>query len=336
MTDSHAQEVATAPKLVLIDGHALVYRAHHALPPVLRTSRGEPTNAVLGFTQMLMDTLRKEVPQYIVMTFDKGRTFRHEASADYKATRAAMPDDLRSQMSRVRQIVEAMGIPIVELEGFEADDLIGTLSKQAEERGLETYILSGDNDQHQLVSEHVRMIAPGGWRQRFSEAKIYDVPAVQERYGFGPELVPDFKALVGDKTDNIPNVPGIGDKTASTLLVQYGNLEGILDHIDELKPKVQETLRAHEEQARKSKELATIVKDAPVTLDLEASHVQGFDREKLLKLLQELEFRTLVSKVYQVEKALFGSDEADSEQQGAATAPDQMDQSAAAVSQPQQ
>ncbi|MFL5733879.1 MAG: PIN domain-containing protein, partial [Chloroflexia bacterium] len=139
------------PKLVLVDGHALVYRAYHALPPDLRTSKGEATNAVLGFTQMLMDTLRKEAPQYIVMTFDKGRTFRHEASADYKATRASMPDDLRGQMTRVRQIVEALGIPIMEVPGYEADDLIGTLSKQAEEMGLETYILSGDNDQHQLV-----------------------------------------------------------------------------------------------------------------------------------------------------------------------------------------
>src|SRR5438477_7931260 len=173
-----AETSAPAPKLVLVDGHALVYRAYHALPPDLRTSRGEPTNAVLGFTQMLMDTLRKEAPQYVVMTFDKGRTFRHDASADYKATRASMPDDLRVQMSRVRQIVEAMGIPIVEKEGFEADDLIGTLSKQAEAMGLDTYILSGDNDQHQLVSDHVRMIAPGGYRQRFSEAKIYDVAAV--------------------------------------------------------------------------------------------------------------------------------------------------------------
>src|SRR5438105_5414212 len=169
-----AQANGPAPKLVLVDGHALVYRAYHALPPDLRTSRGETTNAVLGFTQMLMDTLRKEAPQYVVMTFDKGRTFRHDTSADYKATRTAMPDDLRPQMERVRQIVEAMGIPIVELAGFEADDLIGTLSRQAEEIGIDTYILSGDNDQHQLVTDHVKMIAPGGYRQRFSEAKVYD------------------------------------------------------------------------------------------------------------------------------------------------------------------
>src|SRR5205807_6882896 len=128
---------------------------------------------------------------------------------------------------------------------YEADDLIGTLSKQAEQMGLETYILSGDNDQHQLVTDHVRMIAPGGYRQRFSEATIYDVPKVYERYGFGPELVPDFKALVGDKSDNIPNVPGIGEKTASALLVQYGSLEAILEHLDQLKPKQAESLRAY-------------------------------------------------------------------------------------------
>ncbi len=193
-----------------------------------------------------------------------------------------------------------MGIPIVELEGYEADDLIGTLAKQAEQRGLETYILTADTDQHQLVSDHVRVIAPGGYRQRFSEAKVYDQQAVFERYGFGPELVPDFKALVGDKTDNIPNVPGVGEKTAAQLLVQYGSLEGILEHLDELKPKIKEALQAHAEQALHSKKLATIVRDAPVRLDLAASQVRNFDRDKLLRLFQELEFRSLVGKANQV------------------------------------
>jgi DNA polymerase-1 len=293
-------------KLVLVDGHALVYRAYHALPPDLRTSTGESTNAVLGFTQMLLDTLRIQAPDYIVVTFDKGRTFRHEASAEYKAQRGPMPDDLRDQMGRVRQIVEALGIPIVELSGFEADDLIGTLSKQAEGLGLDTYILTADTDQHQLVSDAVKMIAPGGYKQRFSDARIYDLPAVIERYGFQPELVPDYKALVGDKTDNIPNVPGIGEKTASALLVQYGSLEEVLAHLDELKPKQQEALREHAEQARNSKVLATIVRDAPVSLDLEQSRSHGFDKDRVLKLLQELEFRSLVGKVNQVEAVLDG------------------------------
>ncbi|MEO8286447.1 MAG: DNA polymerase I [Chloroflexota bacterium] len=300
-----ADAATSPPKLLLVDGHALVYRAYHALPPDLRTASGEPTNAVYGFTQMLLDTLRNQAPQYAIVTFDKGRTFRHEASADYKSQRGPMPDDLRDQLGRVREVVQNLGIPIEELAGFEADDLIGTLSRQAEEMGVDTYILTADTDQHQLISDHVKMIAPGGYAQRFAEAKIYDVPAVHERYGFGPELVPDFKALVGDKTDNIANVPGIGDKTASALLNKYGNLEGILDHLDELKPKQQETLRAHAEQARHSKVLATIVRDAPVQLDLEASRMQGFDREKLLKLMQELEFRSLVNKIYQVEAVVF-------------------------------
>ncbi len=298
------RQAQDGPKLVLVDGHALVYRAYHALPPDLRTSSGETTNAVLGFTQMLLDTLKNQAPEYVVMTFDKGRTFRHETSADYKAQRAPMPDDLRDQMGRVRQIVEALGIPIVEMEGYEADDLIGTLSRQAEKQGLETFILTADTDQHQLVTDHVRMIAPGGYRQRFSEARIYDKEAVEERYGFGAELVPDYKALVGDKTDNIPNVPGIGDKTASALLSQYGSLEAILDHLDELKPKQRESLEAHTEQARRSKELATIVCDVPVMLDLEASRSHGFDKETVLKLFQELEFRSLVNKVNQVETIL--------------------------------
>jgi DNA polymerase-1 len=292
------------PKLVLVDGHALVYRAYHALPPDLRTSKGEATNAVLGFTQMLLDTLRNHAPEHVVVTFDKGRTFRHEDFAEYKANRASMPDDLREQWGRVREIVDAMGIPIVEMEGFEADDLIGTLAKQAEAEGLDTYILTADTDQHQLITEHVRMIAPGGYKQRFSDARIYDLDAVRERYGFGPELVPDYKALVGDKTDNIPNVPGIGEKTASALLVQYGSLEGIIEHIDELKPKVQESLRAHEEQARHSKQIATIITDVPISLDLVESNMGSFDTERVMRFIQELEFRSLVNKVHQAAAAL--------------------------------
>ncbi len=295
---------AHSGKLVLVDGHALIYRAYHALPPDLRTSSGEPTNAVFGFTQMLLDTIRNQAPEYVVMTFDKGRTFRHDASSEYKANRASMPDDLRQQIGRVRELVEALDIPIAELDNFEADDVIGTLSKQADAMGLETYILTADTDQHQLVSEHVRMIAPGGYAQRFSEAKIYDLKAVEERYGFGPELVPDYKALVGDTTDNIPNVPGIGKVTATSLLQKYGSLEGILEHLEELKPKQAETLRAHAEQARHSKVLATIVRDADVQLDLDASRMHTFDRQKVVRLLQELEFRSLLAKVDQVEAML--------------------------------
>lgn len=292
------------PKLVLVDGHALAYRAYHALPPDLRTSRGEATNAILGFTQMLLDTLRNHAPQYVVVAFDKGRTFRHEDFAEYKAQRGPMPDDLREQFGRIRQIIEAMGIPIVELEGYEADDLIGTLAKQGEVEELDTYILTADTDQHQLITERVRMIAPGGYKQRFSDARIYDLEAVHERYGFGPELVPDYKALVGDKTDNIPNVPGIGEKTASALLVQYGSLEGIIEHIEELKPKVQETLREHADQARRSKQLATIMTDAPISLDMAASHMGSFDTDRVMRLLQELEFRSLVNKVNQAAVAV--------------------------------
>ena len=305
-----------ANTLLLVDGHALVYRAYHALPPDLRTSKGEATNAVLGFTQMLLDTLRLRAPRYAVVTFDKGRTFRHEQFADYKAQRGPMPDDLRAQLHRVREMVGALGIPIMELEGYEADDLIGTLARQAEGYEIDTYILTADTDQHQLVSERVRLIAPGGYKQRFSDARIYDLEAVMERYGFGPELVPDYKALVGDKTDNIPNVPGIGEKGASQLLSLYGSLEGILGHIDELKPKVGESLREHKEQALQSKQLATIDRDAPVTLDLAASEVRGFDRERVLRLLQELEFRSLVNKVYQVEEALVTHDPQTSGQAG--------------------
>lgn len=318
---AHATRKPHSGKLVLVDGHALIYRAYHALPPDLRTSSGEPTNAVFGFSQMLLDTIRNQAPEYVVMTFDKGRTFRHDASATYKANRAAMPDDLRQQIGRVRELVEALDIPIAELDNYEADDVIGTLSKQAEAAGLETYILTADTDQHQLISDHVRMIAPGGYAQRFSEAKIYDLQAVEDRYGFGPELVPDFKALVGDTSDNIPNVPGIGKVTATALLQKYGSLEGILDHLDELKPKQTETLRAHADQARHSKTLTTIVRDADVHLDLDASRLHTFDRQKVIRLLQELEFRSLLTKVDQVEAMLAARDAGGDQPESAGTAP---------------
>lgn len=302
---SNQPDSESTGKLLLVDGHALVYRAYHALPPDLRTSSGEPTNAVLGFTQMLMDTLRIQAPSHAVVTFDKGRTFRHESFPEYKAQRGAMPDDLRDQLGRVREVVDTLGIPIVELAGYEADDLIGTLSSQAEEQGLDTVILTADNDQHQLVTDKTRVIAPGGYNQRFSEARVYDREAVIERYGFEPKFVPDFKALVGDKSDNIPNVPGIGDKTAASLIVEHGTVENILEHFKELKPKVQEKLRSYEEQILRSKALATIICDVPIQVDLEESQMRRFDREKMLKLLQELEFRSLVTKLYQVESALF-------------------------------
>lgn len=282
-------------KLVVIDGHAMIHRAFHALPELLTNSAGEPVNATFGFTSMLMKALSDVKPDYIALTFDRpSPTFRHEQFTEYKAHRPALPDNMRPQFGRIRQIVEAFGIPMYEKDGFEADDVIGTLSVQATQRGVDTIILTGDLDTLQLVNDHVQVFAA---KRGITEVTIYDQAAVEQRYGFSPEKLPDFKSIVGDTSDNIPGVPGIGQKTASRLIQEYGDLEGILAHLDELKPKEQKLLWEFEEQARQSKFLATIVKDVPVQLDLEAARTGQIHRDELLAIFRELEFRTLVDKI---------------------------------------
>jgi len=281
-------------KLVLIDGHALAYRAFHALPEDMKTSQGELTNAVYGFTSMLLNVLRDERPTHIAVTFDKGRTFRHEIYPDYKAHRTKMPDEMRSQMERIRQVVEALGIPIFEQEGYEADDLLGALARQAEEQGADTLIVTGDMDLLQLVDEHTRVLTS---RWRFSDTVTYDLEGVQRRYGLTPAQLVDFKALVGDKSDNIPGVPGVGEKTAAKLLQQYGSLEGIYEHLSEVPTRFRKKLEAGRDLAFLSRRLATIVRDAPVQLDLDTCRVRPFDRERVMGLFRELEFRSLVERL---------------------------------------
>jgi DNA polymerase-1 len=282
-------------RLVLIDGHAIIHRAFHAVPEDFSTSAGEPVNATFGFTSMLMKALQEEKPDYIAMTFDlPSPTFRHLAYVPYKAHRPTLPDNMRPQFARIREVVQAFGIPIYEKEGFEADDILGTLSVQARLQGVDTIIYTGDMDTLQLVNEHVIVkVAKRG----ISEVTEYDVAEVMHRYGFPPLKLPDFKGLVGDKSDNIPGVPGIGEKTATRLLSEYGNLEGILAHLDQLKPKEQKLLGEASEQARQSKYLATIVLDVPVQLDLVSCEIKHVDSEKVLTLFRQLEFRNMVERV---------------------------------------
>src|SRR6266567_6449834 len=285
----------TKKKLVLIDGHAMIHRAFHAVPEGLTNTKGEPVNATFGFTSMLMKALLEEKPEYIAMTFDRpSPTFRHEQFAAYKAQRPALPDTMRPQFKRIREMVQAFGIPIYEKDGFEADDVLGTLSVQATEHGVDTIIYTGDMDTLQLVNEHVMVkVAKRG----ITEITEYTEAAVEARYGFPPEKLPDFKGLVGDKSDNIPGVPGIGEKTASRLLQEYGNLENILAHLDALKPKEQKLLRVGEALGGQSKYLATIVLDVPIHLDLESCRLTHVDSEKVLALFRLLEFRTQVERV---------------------------------------
>ncbi|MBO9403822.1 MAG: DNA polymerase I [Thermomicrobium sp.] len=291
-------ERSRRPRLVLVDGHGLAYRAYHALPPTLATSAGEPTHVVFGFASMLLEVLNDFEPDYVIVCFDTGRSFRQQLYEEYKAHRPETPDDLKHQLERIRQLLDALGIPIVTREGYEADDLIGTLAARATANGLEVLIVTGDTDLLQLVDEDVRVILPG--RQRFGDYRVYDRQAVIERYGFPPERLPEYKALVGDPSDNIPGVPGIGEKTATRLIQRFSSLEEMLDRIDEVEPpRLREALRAARETVLASRRLATIVRDADITLDLEQARFGDFDRERVLRLFRELEFRSLVPRLPQ-------------------------------------
>jgi DNA polymerase-1 len=286
-------------KLVLIDGHALVYRAYFALPSTMATGQGELTNAVFGFASMLLNVLRDERPDYLAVTFDLGRTFRHDDYDEYKANRAAMPDDLSIQFRRIDELLAAFDIPIYTAEGFEADDVLAALAQQAGAEGVETLIVTGDTDTFQLVGPQVRVMAP---RRSFGDTVIYDRARIRERYGLEPKQLIDYKALIGDKSDNIPGVRGVGAKTATKLLQQYGNLEAIYEHLEEVKSsRFRNALEAGREMAFLSKHLVTIVADVPVSLDLEACRVGGLDRDRVVELFRALEFRALMSRLPEAE-----------------------------------
>ncbi len=282
--------------VVLVDGFGLIFRAYYALPTAMTTAEGEQTNAVYGFASMLLDVLKTRDPEYVVIALETGRTFRHELFADYKGTRAAMPDDLRGQLERVNELIAALNIPIQKKELYEADDVIGTLSRELAAQGHRVVIITGDSDLLQLVGDNILVVLPGA--RRFGEFREFDTEAVVERYGFGPEFVPDYKALVGDTSDNIPGVPGIGDKTAKKLIADYGSLENIVEHVDDVTPtRARNALSGNVEQARESKRLATIVRDVELDLDLEAARVKDYDREKVIDLFRTLEFRSLMAKL---------------------------------------
>ncbi|HUV73013.1 MAG TPA: DNA polymerase I [Anaerolineae bacterium] len=289
-----------AKKLMLIDGHSLAYRAFFALPvDGFSTSDGELTNAVYGFTMMLLHALQSEKPDYIAVTFDApAATFRHEEFEEYKAHRPPMQEEMRSQMERIRQVVQTMNIPLFELPGYEADDLIGALAQQATNSEAETVIVTGDNDALQLVSPTVTVMTPGGYSQRFSDARLYDEEAVRGKYGIDPVLLADYKGLVGDKSDNIPGVTGVGDKTARQLIQRYGTVEKIYEHLEEIdSSRAKRALTGQEEQALLSKRLATIVTDVPISLDLELCRTGDYDRQEVTELFRELEFRSLVQRL---------------------------------------
>jgi len=284
----------TKPKLVLIDGNSLLYRAFFALPP-LTNAAGESTGAAYGFTTMLFKILDEEQPDLLGVAFDLPTpTFRHALYRDYKATRRETPEELRSQMAMVRDLLSAMHLPAYTHEGYEADDIIGTLSAKGEAAGCEVLIVTGDLDELQLVSDRVKVMVT---RRGVSDTHVYDVAAVEERYGFGPEKLPDFRALRGDTTDNIPGVPGIGEKTAATLIARYGSLEEVLAHAAEVKPdRISAALVAHAGVAERAKELSLIARELPIELDEEALQLREPDRKRLLDLFRRLDFRSLANR----------------------------------------
>ncbi|HUW44587.1 MAG TPA: 5'-3' exonuclease H3TH domain-containing protein, partial [Dehalococcoidia bacterium] len=288
------------PLLLLFDGNALVHRAFHALPPLTQPRTGELVNAVYGFASTLLKVFADFKPTHWAVAFDRPTpTFRHEMFEEYKAQRPAMPEELKSQIKKVHQLVEAFHIPVFEIDGFEADDVLGTLSRQADEQGVETIIVTGDNDMLQAVLPRVKTLAP---RQTFTDTVLYDEEAVEQKYGIKPKQLPDLKALAGDVSDNIPGLPGVGPKTAAKLLQQYGSLRGIYDHIEDITPsKLQDTLREYRTRAFRNKELSTIVKDVPVKLDLKTCQVSHYDRNEVARLFQEFEFIKLLPRLPQIQ-----------------------------------
>jgi len=286
------------PLLVLFDGNALIHRAFHALPTLTVSKTGETVGAVYGFTLMLLKAINELRPTHCAVAFDlKAPTFRHQLFSEYKAHRPAAPDELISQLGRVRELVSTFQIPIFELEGYEADDVLGTLSREASKQDIESVIVTGDADTMQLVSPKVKVLYPKP-RGSFSDTTLYDEAAVNEKYGVTPEHIADLKGLVGDPSDNIPGIPGVGKKTAAKLIQQFGTVEEIYAHLDEVSPpKLQALLRQHEETARQSKELATIVTGVPVTLHLDNCHLSHYDRQRVADLFRELEFFSLLTKL---------------------------------------
>ena len=286
------------PILYLIDGHALAYRAYYAITAGMsdrmQTKTGEPTAGIFGFANVLMRLLEQEKPEYLAVAFDTGKTFRNELFPDYKATRAKMPDDLRPQIERIRQMIDAFHLPRLEKEGVEADDVLGSIATQAVEQGLGVKIITGDRDLLQLVNDRIIVNLPGS---RLADARNYSAADVKEYLGVEPEQVVDYKALVGDTSDNIPGVPGIGPKTAVTLLQTYHTLDALYQHLDEIPGKTGEKLRVGKESAYLSQELARIKKDVGVRLVLEDARTDHLDIASVENLFRELEFRTLIPRL---------------------------------------
>ncbi len=300
--------------LMLIDGNSLTYRAFFALPTDMATASGQVTNAVFGFTSMLVNLLRDHRPDHLAVVFDRPEpTFRHEAVETYKANRSEAPDILRQQLGLVRQVVEVLHIPMLELAGFEADDIIATLATEANGRGDDVLIVTGDRDSYQLVEDpHVRVLYN---RRGVSDYALYDEAGILERTGVTPAQYVEYASLRGDPSDNLPGVPGVGEKTAAKLITTYGGIDGIYENLEAQTPKLRQNLAENEAQVRQNTEIMVLLRDVPVTVDPDELVVGNFDLDEVRQLFDFLEFRTLYDRLLE---ALGAADESTAATEGPA------------------
>jgi DNA polymerase-1 len=296
-SDVEASGVQAKPTLMLLDGNSLAFRAFYALPAEnFKTRGGLTTNAVYGFTAMLINLLRDEAPTHIAAAFDVSRqTFRSERYPEYKANRSTTPDEFRGQIDITKEVLGALGITVLAEPGFEADDLIATLATQAENEGYRVLVVTGDRDSLQLVSDDVTVLYP---RKGVSELTRFTPDAVVEKYGLTPAQYPDFAALRGDPSDNLPGIPGVGEKTASKWIVEYGSLQGLVDNIESVRGKVGDALRAHLASVVRNRELTDLVKDVPLAQTPDTLRLLPWDRDHIHRLFDDLEFRVLRDRLF--------------------------------------
>lgn len=286
-------------KCIFIDGSGLIYRGFYAIPPFLKSPSGIQTNAVFGFTTILLSLLANKKPDYVAVAFDrKGPTFRHKEFSAYKATRVAAPQALYDQIPLVKKVVETLGIPAFEAEGFEADDILATIAKKLSKNPeLEIFIATGDFDIFQVASPRVSILYPA---KGFKDAEIMKMPDIKEKYGIYPKQIPDFKGIAGDSSDNIPGVRGIGEKGAKHLLDRYNTLENIYEHLDEITGAMKKKLEEGRASAFMSKKLAILDAEVPIHFDLDACRIRQFKAAAVKKLFDELGFKNIQKRLDEI------------------------------------
>ncbi len=294
---SAPEQAARRERLLLLDGHSLAYRAFFALPPEnFSTTTGQPTNAVYGFTAMLINVLRDEQPTHVAVAFDRSEpTFRHEQYVEYKATRRETPADFRSQLSLIFEVLDALGIPRLSVAGYEADDIIATLTVAATEAGMDVLIVSGDRDNLQLVNDHVTVLMT---RRGISDMTRFTPAEVEAKYGLTPAQYPDFAALRGDPSDNLPSIPGVGEKTAARWVSEFGSLTELVDRVDEVKGKAGEKLREHLGSVLRNRQLTELARDVPLEQGPADLRPVPWDRDQIHQLFDTLQFRVLRDRLY--------------------------------------